>query len=363
MFSILVPITTWAVFRKVDGLVQIVSVVGVFSLIAVTASLFASTVEQSSDIEILNGSVTSKASRHVSCSHSYDCHCKSVVRCSGSGKHRSCSTNRVCDTCYEHNFDVSWGVQSTINSFDISRVNRQGTEEPPRFTLVKVGDPVSETHRYTNWVKAVPESLFNNQLAIASSKNKFISLVPAYPDNVYDYQYVDRVIPIGVPLTELPLWNKELATAISVLGPSKQVNAVILMVKTNDPNYEYVIRNEWLGGKKNDVIVIFGITEYPKIDWVRIMSWTDNQLFKVELRDALQDIGSVADRKIVLQTISDNIKKSFQRKHMRDFEYLANEIMPPTWLIVFLVVLILVANIGAVVLAKRNNPYTKRRIK
>src|SRR5690349_13112667 len=51
-----------------------------------------------SDVEVINGFVTSKQQQRVSCSHSYSCRCHRV--CSGSGKNRTC--RQKCDTCYEH---------------------------------------------------------------------------------------------------------------------------------------------------------------------------------------------------------------------------------------------------------------------
>lgn len=84
------------------------------------------------DVEVWNGRVAKKYSERVSCEHSYQCHCRQ--ECSGSGKNRSCS--EVCDTCYEHSYDVSWRVVTTNSEMiTIARVNRQGTQEPGRWAL------------------------------------------------------------------------------------------------------------------------------------------------------------------------------------------------------------------------------------
>lgn len=348
LLALIAPAIGWIILRKKIQDVHLHYIgVAVLSVILVFAALAGSIVGQSYDIEILNGYVTGKQSRKVSCEHSYDCNCKTVRSCSGSGKNRSCSSSRVCDTCYDHSYDVDWEVHTSINSFNISRVNRQGTTEPQRFTKVAVGDPVSTTHHYTNWVKAAPDSLFSHIKTTVHSPN-LLAMIPSYPASVYDYHYVDRVISYGVPVVDIKQWNLDLAKVNAVLGASKQVNIIVLMVKTTDPTYEYALRDAWLGGKKNDVIVIFGVTEYPTISWVRVMSWTDKQILKVELRDDLIEIGTLQDRGVVLKSISDNVKKSFKRKEMRDFEYLQDEIVPPDWLIAVLVLLIIGGNIGVV---------------
>ena len=177
--------------------------------IAATAIVYAcGMVSQTADTEIINGEVVSKDSQHVSCSHSYDCNCRMVrvpQTCSGTGKNRTCTgggTERKCDTCYEHSFDVDWMVRSNIGSFGISRVDRQGLMTPPRWAQVANGDPVSKTHMFTNYVKAVPESLFH---AHAELNGKFDAMIPAYPSDIYDPYKINRAISVGVPVPDLSL--------------------------------------------------------------------------------------------------------------------------------------------------------------
>ena len=82
------------------------------------------------DRETFNGTVVSKEKDRVSCEHSYDCFC--YESCSGSGENQTC--HQVCQTCYEHSYDYSWRVHSDIGSLTISRIDRQGVNEPPRWT-------------------------------------------------------------------------------------------------------------------------------------------------------------------------------------------------------------------------------------
>jgi hypothetical protein len=106
----------------------------------------------------------------------------------------------------------------------------------------------------------------------------------------------------------------------------------VVIAKTGDMNYSNALNAAWLGGKKNDVIVVIGAPEYPKIAWVDVLSWTDQQLFKVQLRDAIRDIGEV-DRVKIVPVIHDRILNAFKRKHMAEFEYLKDRIEPsPAWL-------------------------------
>lgn len=293
---------------------------------------------QTADVEVLNGQVLSKASERVSCSHSYSCNCREV--CTGSGQNRSCST--TCDTCYEHPYDIDWVLKTSLGRVEINRVDRQGVYEPARFTRAQSGDPVAKLHAFTNYVKGAQESLFNADKG--GTSERYLTQVPAYPAALYDYHYVDRVLSVGVSVPELNRWNRDLAEMLKRVGPAKEANVVVLFVNNADPNYMESLKKAWLGGKKNDVVVVFGVTRYPAIEWVRVMSWTDAELFKVQLRDALEDLKEVS-RQEVLATIEKAVANSFQRKHMKDFEYLRSEIAPPAWVIGLAVALGLIVSV------------------
>ncbi len=86
------------------------------------------------DTETWNSYVVTKEREEVSCSHSYSCNCLQVCSSDSNGG-SSCHTQ--CDTCYEHSYDVDWVVQDTIGDFRISRIDRRGLGEPPRWTSVQ----------------------------------------------------------------------------------------------------------------------------------------------------------------------------------------------------------------------------------
>ena len=293
---------------------------------------------KTSDTEIWNGQVLDKKQVSVPCQHSYQCNCRE--ECSGSGKDRSCST--VCDTCYEHFNDYDWVVYSDAGDFTVARADRQGIREPSRWTKAQKGQPVARPHQYTNYIKAVPESLFHNESNI---RERFKDMIPPYPDKVYDYQYLSRVLAVGFFLPGLEEWNTDLAMALRDLGPKRQANVIIVFVNTGDPEYARALEEAWLGGKKNDIVLVVGVIEYPRIEWVRVISWTDRQNFKVELRDAIFEPGNI-DRGKILALVHDYIMSSFVRKPMKDFEYLKHEIDPPGWVIILAVIIAVGGSIG-----------------
>jgi hypothetical protein len=289
---------------------------------------------QTDDVEIINGQVTGKDADEVPCSHSYSCNCRPVCTTDSRGS-QSCTT--TCDTCYEHEYDVDYTVHTTVGNIDVDRVDSQGIVEPPNFSRAQIGDPVARRHHFVNYVKAAPDSLFN-KLAQKRAFDQFKGSLPGYPNDVHDLYYVDRVVPQGVNVPDVAAWDERLALGLRKLGPERQVNAVVVLTANPDSHYADALEMAWEGGKKNDVVVVLGTPHYPDIAWVRVLSWTKDALFKVQLESDLRDL-KVASSDAVLNTMFSHIDKSFQRRHMADFSYLKWEIELPVWLDVLLFVL------------------------
>lgn len=286
---------------------------------------------QMRDIEIINGAVTSKYRATVSCSHSYSCNCSTDSK-----------GNQSCSTCHEHFNDYDWVLRTSANNenLTISRTDRQGAMEPWRYTRANVGDPVAVEHAHVNYVKAASSSLFHDKGATLTPL-----ALPAYPNSVYDYHYVKRALSAGVAVPDLEQWNTDLAMTLRELGPQKQVNFVVVFANTDSPAYAQALEHAWLGGKKNDVVVVLGTPKYPTISWVRVLSWTDRQDFKVALRDHLLDLKTV-DRDKVMAFLKADTQAAFVRKNMEDFAYLKYEIDPPLWVSILAFLLSSMSSVG-----------------
>jgi hypothetical protein len=274
------------------------------------------------DTEVLNGMVSGKSMETVSCSHSYDCRC-----------YKDKKGNKHCSTCYEHTHDFNWVVYSNIG-FDqtISRVDRQGTKMPDRFKHVTVGEPFAIEHSYINYIKAVPESIFHEDV-----DPLLASAVPAYP-RVYDYYKFQRVINSGVkiPLQVVQQLNTRLNNELMTLGSAKQVNIIVILTNSTSPMYKYAVEKQWLGGKKNDVVVIVGMPKYPSIDWADTLTWarsSGNEYFQVLMRDSVKSLGTF-DADLFSTLVVAQIKSHFDRPHNQDFSYLESQIEPPIWALV-----------------------------
>lgn len=297
------------------------------------------------DTEMLNGHVTSKASQRVSCSHDYCCQeCKT---CDSKGS--NCSTY-CCQTCFEHSYDVDWNVQTTVGGLTIDRIDRQGVKEPPRFTRVILGEPATLSHWYTNYIKAAPDSLFNEQgLVEEYEQNKHL---PVHPE-VYDYYRADRLVLVGASVDPNE-WNYELSKLNDRVGTTKQANVIVVLTTENEKFY-YVLRQKWVGGKKNDIIVIIGLDAAgSSIKWARVMSWAQDDIFNVKLRDDILALDTL-NRENVLQTVEKDVVKWFQRKPMADFEYLESSITPTKTEFVIAFIINLIISIGITFYVMNNN--------
>lgn len=270
------------------------------------------------DTELLNGQVTKKYKDRVSCEHSYRCRCRQ--ECTGSGNNRRCS--EVCDTCYEHYNDYDWVVNSTVGSLRIDRIDRQGTRTPPRWTKVIIGEPFTRYHRYTNYIKASPDSLLRHQGLV----EKYKQSIHSYP-RVYDYYRSNKLVTVKGNVEDKDLWNKDLSELNKELGSKKEVNIIVVLAFNLPQEYFHALKQAWIGGKKNDNITVIGLDDDLNIQWTSIMSWSDKELYKVKLRDEIMSLNKL-DRKEVLKLVRKHTLNGFVRKPMNDFKYLEASITP-----------------------------------
>lgn len=324
--------------------IQLISQVAICALLACVTYFV--TRSASYDTEILNGSVTSKSSERVSCSHSYQCNCRTVTSGSGSSK----TTKTVCDTCYEHAYDIDWVVHTTFGRLTIDRVNRQGTEEPPRFSKVKAGEPASRHHTYENFVKAVPDSIFNKSEFDHYDHIK----TPKYP-RVYDYYRVHHVVNAGSPVPKSVSSNidSKIDQALITLGSSKQVNIIVVFTKDESADFAEALRYKWLNGKKNDVIVVVGANKYPEVSWVKSFGWAKSDLVNIAIEDKIRTMKINDDS--FAESITSIVKDKYERRPFDEFKYLIDELSPPIWLLILIFILDIVATVAISLYFVRNS--------
>jgi hypothetical protein len=215
--------------------------------------------------------------------------------------------------------------------------------DPASYTNCKKGQPASREHLYTNYVQAVPESLFNDD----SELNTYADKVPVYP-RVYNFYKIDRVLQVGTGYKSAATLNDQLNDALKTLGPLKQANIIVILTDIADPSYRFAVERAWLGGEKNDIIVFLGLDK-DTIIWADVMTWAlneGNELFHVTLRDELVALGTVEDVNAVSSAVVNNVKGLYDRPNMSDYEYLKDEISPPTWVIILAIFFAIGGSLG-----------------
>lgn len=303
------------------------------SMLAFVVTYGLGTYGQVADHEIWSGQVTSKKREHGSYIRTYSCNC--VTRTINK------VTTTTCQTCTEPRYTVSWDIYSTIGRFNIdsadwSSVAVYSLPDPNFYRDAAKGDPVARRSAYTNLVKGAESSLFHDKLIKPSHRE----LLPEYPTKVYNYYHIDRVLNLAsrTPLINDKEWNVALSKMMSTLGTDKEANVVIVFTNDQDPTFADSLERSWLGGKKNDVVIVADVSEDAVIQWARAFSWTLNEDLKIHLRERLQGV-SVSSTGAMLTIVDEEIRSNFVRRQLSDFDYLKDEISPPLIVVIFALII------------------------
>lgn len=329
--GILIPLIVKFVFGR-DITILEMAIQMLASILFMSLALFIGKSTSLHDVEVWNGQLTAMERDNDSHMESYSCRCRSV--CSGSSSSRTCTMR--CDTCWRRVYTVDWTFDTTVGDFRVGsrRAYNAGiwnVTDPQHYQDAYIGMPVSREFGYQNYLRSTPRSLFNTE-------NRNISMwdeedFPAYP-RVYNYTDIDRVVS-GAGATPDPslvtALDEALDECLIEMGPEHEVNIVVVIAGTENPDYRYALETAWRGGKKNDVIVVIGAPNYPAIDWVDTITLAGsfgNDLLVDEMSLSLREVGTLEDATLITEVIQDNVREHFTRVSMEEFEYLKDEVRP-----------------------------------
>lgn len=297
--------TTWKEFI-LQMTVSILFVVGTWSYARYAAM---------QSTEHWNGRVTDKDSGTESC-----CHCRTV--CDSRDEEGSCtSSHRECD----HSFDYWWSVDVSTGDTLTDGCNGWGGD-PEWWASAYKGEPVSVPHTYTNYLKADPESIMVHDFDPA-----MVASVPPFSE-VYSWMRVKKVVRHGDAHPPLA-WELGLKELNADIGRKRQVDVTILVTSHQDPAFAFAVEAAWLYGPKNSLNIVMG-TDGEKITWARVVTISDVEELKIELRDGLMG-RSLRDPEII-PFIRGLVEKKFHRTPMEKYEYLASAASPEGWWLFFL---------------------------
>lgn len=322
-----------------------------FLSLLILFSIFFTTATDLSDTEIWNG--------HVTLAEYYE-----------EWTEEHTSTDEDGNTTTTHTYHApEWKLLTTAGNCDVSQeiyqtYRRQYGNETEknlfRSSQSSIGDgdmyyvdcevsskaimPASRPHRFINYLRA-SDSIRKIQGGMLGFTNLLVQYPTVYNSNFGPIE-VDRVIEAGVKAPTAwknaveNLLDKELVK----LGPQKEVNVLVYLVGTKDVRFAEALKEKWVHGKKNDVIVVIGTTEFPYVDWAQIISWTKVEEFKINLRNGILDLKDISHASNLVRLITEEIRKpgnkgGFVRPHMKEFEYLIGDISLPIWCQFLIVIL------------------------
>lgn len=177
-------------------------------------------------------------------------------------------------------------------------------------------------------------NLYNTSKEVAQPYIKYFQTVPGimeHPAGIGPWRS-NRLITSSVTVPEN--WRisveNDLNRMNGVIGPTKEINAILYVVGVKNRDFATALEAYWTHGKKNQLTIIIGSEQFPKIEWVDVIDfWSQNPDVRIDLRDRLQAT-SLDDPKLV-SIIEEEVRKKWQRRHMASFEYLAWDISLPWW--------------------------------
>lgn len=265
-------------------------------------------------------------------------------RCSG-GKHRTCHTVQKTRIDYHapyYQLHTNLGETVSIDrkNFLLAQSNFGSDEvDMYRSGQVSFGDgdkyvsypsvviPTSVSHQYENYVVAAKDNILNKkvsekQMEMYKSKN----LILAYPKtsaSAYGDIAFDRVVSNVISQDLEKKFQTQLDQLATAYGSSKQVNPMIYITRA-DQKLFYAIQQDWKLGKNNDAVLVLGVDASNKIVWSNCLAWSKNKMFNTICKREF--VGKKLDDPFLIPSFGANIKENYQRKTMKEFEYLKENI-------------------------------------
>lgn len=304
------------------------------SMLALYSSLY--------DTEILNGFVSKKYKDTIICTEFSSCrnyHYKTeYYYTTEKGKLKRKSRQvKVFDYPTEYN----WEVETSIgNNFEIDRIDRRGSYEPPAFTAIKIGEYAAGEHTYVNPLLMSGVSLFNTETNRGFFSEEDLKNIPDYPKLQGVYKFDPFVNSTSYNTGKM---RNTVNNVMTGMGASKQVNIVYVLYNPEETGSKYPekILHKWNGGKKNDVIVFFGLSNSNEITEFKSFSYAGgmgNELLHSTL--LMHFSGSeVFDEKSVSDVLN-LVDQNFKRLPSSEFKYLIREVQPSPLLSLLIVALV-----------------------
>lgn len=200
---------------------------------------------------------------------------------------------------------------------------------------------VTFTNLYDNPILGSKTTIYRN-IKISDSDIKEYELVD-YPD-IKGYDQENILGRHWVPDYVRKKWK----FINGFYGKSHQIRTYIIFYKNKTSEAADKQISYWKGGNKNELIIMMGIDEKTKLQWVKVHSWSDNPEFETRLDTHISSyIGRVVDMNELYNFYIDNVN-SWNRKEFKDFEYIQHTMSPGSMTALSIIILIITV-VGSII--------------
>lgn len=320
---------------------------------------------QTSDIEYLNGHLVS-ATYYEDWTEPKTCY---YTTCSGSGKTRVCVTHSYsCPQYHEEYWEVeddrgyTWRITEKQYDHYVKLWNNEKFIELNRnYTSGDDGDAYT-THfdyNYKHISLTTTSHRYENKVQASHSLFKIPEVTEEEADSLglFDYPEIisfkqKRLLGIKDPKAE-----RKLQIMNAMLGKKKQVNSYLLVFKGKPSKYGDLQERYWMGGNKNEFNVILGLNSKNELDWFKIMTFSESQVLKIEIRNYLAKYkGDKIDLIKLVGFMHREIKSNYVRKNFHDFDYLEVDMTDNEFIWLFIIITIVVVGFNIYSVLNNHNP-------
>lgn len=251
----------------------------------------------------------------------------------------------ICEK--KSNINTEYSITRSEYNHILSKFKKQTSSRGIRYTMehnsrMLSGDPMDytavNTTGYVFPVTAV--SFWVNKLLKKNTIYSFAEVpenvdIPEYP--IPSNHFIsNRLIGTGFnfQVQDLDIVNAK-------IGPAVHCNLIIVQFpgKTGITYSEY-LKSKWLGGKQNDLIICIGGNP-NKPEWTQVISWSESEKLKIELRQYVLEKGMTLE---TLKNMQSMIISGFKKRNWKDFDYI--QIEPEMSDVFFYVFALLFSQIG-----------------
>ncbi len=303
----------------------------VLSLVCIIGLYMGGKYMEMSSVEFWTGTIQSKTYQDGHYTTSY---------CCATDKDGNCTS-----TCYTDHYTREWYLKTTIGNIGTSnidtewRMRRDGFDSDAYWNGAYKGEACSKTNTYLNYVQAAKFSLHNRSGTNAAFAKA--GLLPAYPQ-LHGIYKLDRVIDLGVGVSNIDEWRSTLDDYMKTLGGAKQINIFVIFVPTTDPGYTAALEAHWRGANKNDTIIVVGVDKGSKsVGMIDVITWAKDPIYKINLIGDLLAVTKLDlyGPSLFLKIVNDVTMRDYDRLPMATFEKLKDEIDPPLWVLILCIIL------------------------